>query len=101
MLGVEMKSSLELMILELGISFQPLQESYTIHEGRVTNFWLKAVWEKCDKFGIRLEFNNVPLKFSRQGDKWLMREFAKAGYQGEDMKALNRVRLYMQVIFSL
>ena len=39
------------------------------------------------------------MKFSRQGDKWLMRKFAKAGYQREDMKALNRVRLYMQVIF--
>ena len=91
MLGVEMKTSLELMVLEMGVSFQPLQESYSRYEGRVTTCWLKTVWEKCNKFGIRVEFNDIPLKFPRQGDRWLMKDFDRVGYRGEDIKALNRV----------
>ena len=40
---LELKISLEYMIGEMGISNQPLQESYKGFESRITHLWLKSV----------------------------------------------------------
>ena len=39
--------------LGLGLSLQPLQQSYTKYDNWVTHSWLKTIWEKCDKFQIK------------------------------------------------
>ena len=60
-LGMKMKISLEYMILEMGISLQPLQELYKNYEQWITPSWLKYLWEKCDRFDVMVEFNNTLL----------------------------------------
>ena len=45
--GFGCKVSLEYMILELGVSFQPFQLSYGKYSSRLTDCWLKSLWEKC------------------------------------------------------
>ena len=44
--GVKLQFAAEMMILELGISLQPLQESYKKYSSWVTNGWLKSLWER-------------------------------------------------------
>ena len=44
-LGLEIKASLELLILELGVTPQPLQESYSRYHEQVTHCWLTRLWE--------------------------------------------------------
>ena len=63
-LGLEMKASLELLILELGITTQPLQESYKKYGGWATHSWLKSLWEKCDLLDFRAEFREGVIKLS-------------------------------------
>lgn len=97
--GLKMQMSIELLIVEMGISLQPLQESYAKYGEWITHSWFKSVWEKLDKFKIVVELNNIPLELPRDGDQWLMRLFVAAGYSKEKLKRLNRVRIHQQVLF--
>jgi hypothetical protein len=56
-----MKMLLEFLIFELGISLQPLRQSYTKYEKWVTHNWLKTLWEKLDMFNVILNFHIVLL----------------------------------------
>jgi hypothetical protein len=87
------------MICEMGISDQPLQESYSGFESWITHSWLKSLWEKCDRFDIQVEFLDVPIELPREGDDWLMRVFIETGFGKLELQRLNRVRIHQQVLF--
>jgi len=97
--GLKLKVSLEYLIVELGISAQPLQESYERYSERITHSWLKSLWEKCHKFDVLVEFANVPLELPREGDQWLMLLLAAAGFNQDELLRLNRVQIHQQVLF--
>ena len=93
--------SLEYVILELGVSFQPFQLSYKKYSKRLTDCWLKSLWEKCQMFGVVVRFHHHgdELQMPRSGDKWLMLEFERMGCNCDTLERLNRVRIFMQVLF--
>lgn len=91
--------SINYLILELGVSNQPFQESYALYNGLVTTCWAKRLWEKVDSFGITVELQETALKLPRQRDKWLILEFVRLGYKGRQLVLLNLVWVYQQVIF--
>ena len=76
------------LILEMGVSIQPLQQSFADYNEWVTWGWLVSLWEKGDKFGIVVEFNDVSIAPPRRGDKWLMLLFKAAGYSVADLLSL-------------
>jgi hypothetical protein len=96
-----MKISYSYLTLELGVSFQPLQASYSRFSILATHSWMKMLWEKVDKFGVIVETAKETLAFSRHGDKFLMLVLMERGYSIETVRQLNRVRIHMQVIFLL
>jgi hypothetical protein len=51
--GNFMQASYSLFMLELGISLQPLQESFDKYSFLSTHSWMKMLWEKAFKFGVR------------------------------------------------
>jgi hypothetical protein len=98
-LGHFMKMSYSYFTLELGVSFQPLQASYSRFSFLATHSWIKMLWEKVDKFGVTIETAKGPLAFPRLGDKFLMLVLLERGYSREIAQRLNRVRILMQVLF--
>ena len=70
--GTKMQFYLELLTLEMGISSQPLQESYKRFGSWITDVWFKSLWEKVYMFGITVEVCNIPLLQPRKSDKWMM-----------------------------
>ena len=46
-----------------------------------------------------VEVNNIELVMPREGDQWLMRLFMAVGFSKDQLLRLNRVRIYMQVLF--
>ena len=50
MVGKLLQSSMELLIIELGLSGQPLTEDYLTCSAWTTYSWLKSVWEKVGGF---------------------------------------------------
>jgi len=98
-LGDFMKMSYHYLTLELGISFQPLQASYSKFSFLAMHSWMKMLWEKVDKFGLTIETATGVLAFPRRGDKFLMLVLIERGYSRETVRQLNRVRIHMQVLF--
>ncbi len=98
-LGTELQTSLELLVVDLGLSFQPFQVSYEHFGDWVTTSWLKRVWEKVSFFGFTLSVRNLPACYPREGDDWLMSRFIARGYTANELATLNRVRKHQQVLF--
>jgi hypothetical protein len=67
-LRTELQSSLELLVADLGLSFQPFQVNYEQYGGWVTPSWLKWVWEKVDYYAFFLTVNNLLSSYPQEGD---------------------------------
>ncbi len=94
-----MKTSYSYFTLELGVSFQPLQASYSRFSFLATHSWKNMLWEKVDKFGVTIKTAKGPLAFPRCRDKSLMLVLLERGYSRKIAQRLNRVRIHMQVLF--
>ena len=94
-----MHTSVELLVIELGLSTQPFAEDYDACQHWVTHSWLKSVWEKAAKLEIDIQLAQIPLQFPRERDSWIMAEFIRMDYDTQSLCRLNRVRLHQQVIF--
>ena len=99
-LGIQMQVTMELFLTELGISAQPLQESYERYGKWITSTWLKSVWEKVKMFNITVEIAPLPVGPPRVGDKWFMQVAMEAGITNtEEQRILNRFRCHQQVLY--
>jgi hypothetical protein len=99
-LSLEIQASMELMIIDLRVSEQPLGESYLRYGKLITHCWLKSLWKKVDKFQIDVLIGPLNIDPPRVGDKWLMRAFIEAGYTRDDeLLILNWVRCHQQTLF--
>ncbi len=58
-LGTEQQTSLELLVVDLGLSFQPFHVSYEQYGGWVTMSWLKRVWDEVGFCSFVLTVNNL------------------------------------------
>jgi hypothetical protein len=99
--GLQLQVSMEMMIIELGLLLQPLQESFCMYGKWVTNTWLKSVWEKVDRFNIKVEITPLAIQPPREGDQWFMQSVINAGVvtRPEELAIINRVQCYQQVLF--
>jgi hypothetical protein len=98
-IGIHMQASMELLIMEAGISTQPLAEKYNAYSICVTHCWLTSVWEKLDIFGMQIKICKLTEGFPQEQDSWLMLEFKNENYSKEELMRLNRVRCYQQVLY--
>ncbi len=98
-LGKHQQVSMELLIVEAGVSPQPLLESYTWYSKWVTYSWLKSLWEKLDLFQVKVEIRDTSLRTPCANNRWLMKVLTAKGYRDAELIALNWVQFYQQVIF--
>jgi hypothetical protein len=95
-----MQVSMELLITEMGISSQPLQESYATYGKWLTHSWLKPIWEKADEFNITIEIATLPIEPPWEGDKWFMQAAMEAGVTNLiELAKLNKYRCHQQVLY--
>jgi hypothetical protein len=94
-----MRISYSLLYLELGLSFQLIQESYQKYGQLATHSWVKMLMEKKSLFKIHAVFADFPLRFPREVNQFIMQVLIRAGYTGEALRRLNRVRISLQVLF--
>jgi hypothetical protein len=62
-LGTELQMLLDLLVADLGLSFQPFQVPYEHYGEWVTTCWLKRVWEKGNHYGFILPIHNLLVTF--------------------------------------
>ena len=78
--GMKCRVSLRKLLLELGMTNQPFQISFEKHGELVTWSWMTSLWEKCDRYGVKVVFSDIELELPRERDKWLMLELVWLGY---------------------
>ena len=99
-LGLQMQTSLELLVIELGRSIQPFGEDYNLYQEWVTHSWLKSLWEKLSILLIDIKLGLLPLQLPHSvNDYWLMIKLEKI-CTPDELRRLNRVQLHQQVIFG-
>jgi hypothetical protein len=98
-LGLEMQASVELLVIELGLSAQPFKEDFSVHHHCVTHLWMKSVWKKSSRLQIDVTLADLPLQPQREQDSWLMQEFGRLNYNSDKLQCLNRVRMHQQVLY--
>jgi hypothetical protein len=90
---------MELLVTELGVSLQPLAQSYPLYHDRVTSCWLKSFGEKAHLFEIRVKLAPLPLQFPWECDRWLMEYFGTLGFNQDKLTHLSRFKSHQQVLF--
>jgi hypothetical protein len=55
-MGKLMKKLYSLLFVDVGLSFQPLQESNDCYGYLATHSWMNMLWEKLSKFNMKLFF---------------------------------------------
>jgi hypothetical protein len=98
-LGLELQTSMELLVIKIGLSAQPFQENYGQHHQRVTHLWMKLVWEKAHRLKVTITLADLPSQLPRERDSWLMKELDQLDYSDKELQRLNRVRLHQQVLY--
>jgi hypothetical protein len=97
--GQFMQASYSLFQVELGISFQPLQESYSKHGFLSTHSWMKMLWEKISMFGVKIVVADLAIGYPCERDRFFMQLLFEMGYPREILQRLNHVRIFLQVLF--
>jgi hypothetical protein len=98
-IGWFMQTSLSLLFVELGLSFQPLQESYERFGFMVTHFWFKMLWEKLFKSGMKVVVADHAITFSQEGNQFIMQVLLKQNYPNDILLHLNHMQEYLQLLF--
>jgi hypothetical protein len=98
-MGQLMQTSYLLFFAELGLSFTPLQESYSRYGFLVTHSWMKMLWEKRSMFDMKVVVSDFAQEYPRQGNQFIMQVLLRAGYAAETLSQLNRVQIFLQLIF--
>ena len=65
-----MSVSIEMLIVELGVSVQPFQESFKKYKDWVTWSWMVSVWKKCDMFKVVIDKRITDWAFQFQTALW-------------------------------
>ncbi len=99
--GRFMQTLYSLLYVELGLSFQPLQEQYVMYGYLVTHSWVKMLWEKLSIFDMHVIVADQPQEFPWEGDQFIMQVLIRAGYTSEALSRLNRVQVSLQLLFML
>ncbi len=97
--GQFMQTSYSLFFAELGLSFQPLQESYNRYGFLVTHSWMKTLWDKLSLFDMKVVVTEFAQEYPQQGNQFIMQVLQKVGYAAETLLRLNRVHISFQLLF--
>ncbi len=99
-LGIHMQVSMEMMIIEGGISTQILSEPFSQYGKWSKHCWLQSLWEKVDMFCFQVEITDPPLVPPREHDSWIMLAFVELGFNDDELIRLNQAQCYQHVLFK-
>jgi hypothetical protein len=97
--GQFMQASYSLFLVELSISFKPLQESYSKYGFISTNSWMKMLWDKISMLGVEIVVADLAMEYPWERDWFVMQLLFEMGYPWEILQRLNRVHIFLQVLF--
>lgn len=98
-LAGKFRASMEALQLELGCIGCPFGVNYGRYGHLATPCWMKSLWERLSHYQITLHVRYPNLQPPREGDSTIVNFLSQAGYNGKQLRQLNRCRLYFKAIF--
>ena len=95
-----LKVTIELIQLEAGAIGDVLSQDFNTHDGLLTDSWLVSLWRNLSWFRIHLKLPGAKSSiFSQEQDLTVTEVALSHGYSLSQWQSINKVRLYLQVIF--
>ncbi len=87
--GRLMQLPYSLLLVKLGLLFDPLQESYSQFEHLTTHSWMKMLWEKLSRFNVKAVVTDINQSLTREGDRFITQVLIGSGYSDKTLHRLN------------
>jgi len=97
-LGQQIQMSLETMQMQAGVQHIILNYNFKRYSMLVNPGWMTHMWQFISENGYNLQGWKNDLEPQREGDKFIMEEIIKQGYDKNKLIRLNKCRTYLQVI---
>ena len=95
-----LKVSIELIQLEAGTMGDVLSQDFNKYDGLLTDSWLVSLWRNLCRFRIYIKLPGAQSSmFGQEQDLTVTKVALSQGYSLSQRQSINRVRLYLQVIF--
>jgi hypothetical protein len=96
--GGQISASTEQMRLEVGLSGWFTDHDFDIYKTLLTDSWIKTVWQFAHRFKLDIHDSEAQLGLHRPNDRYLMEEFTRAGYRGQELFQLNNCRMFLHTV---
>jgi hypothetical protein len=96
--GNQLRASMELHTMELGLPGQLFKQDYHLFGHLATTSWIRHLWEFCSDSNFQLHTTTPQLSLARDNDVFLMASFAAYGYRKQELSLLNLCRLSCHAI---
>ena len=93
-----LRISAEHLKLELGLNGPVFGHNWKVWKNVVSPCWLTNTWEFLNLTNITVQDDISEFALARKGDVLLMQAFFNKGYTPKQLKALNKCRLFLQVL---
>ena len=93
-----LRSNMEWAMIHIGIGNCSLFDINYDHFGHLLlRTWIRSLWQFVHEYKIRMPSYEHSINERRDNDKFLMKEFQKAGFSKKQLIKLNRCRFYLHV----
>lgn len=98
--GVKLDASITFLQIKTGLFLNFLEQPYITYGFLATHTLIKQIWAEFKPFGLTLRpnLNSVWLPHPQGTNDFSLVEYAIGKYSQQDIKLLNRYRMYLQVI---
>lgn len=96
--GLLMRSIIQTMRLEMGVSRSPLLYPFSRWNKCTTPTQFFPFWEYASEIGLELRDGLSPIQKAREGDSFLMEVFEQNGYTPQQLRMLNICRLHLKIM---
>ena len=99
--GSMIRAEHEQLIVETGLNPPLFSQPYKPWAEALTPCWLGHIWAFCDDSGLKLEDDGKKFRLKRTNDHLITRVLLDKGLQGDNLKWVNKCRLWLQVVSIL
>jgi hypothetical protein len=94
----QLKGSLEVAKLELGLPGQLFGHDFAAFGELVTDSWVQQAWAEFRANQLTVSERTPSLTLARVGDQFLIEAFCRAGFRKTALRRLNRCRVRLRVV---
>ena len=91
------RSTLEQLIINIGYGSDLFAAPFAKLGALMPYTWMTHLWEFLDRYGLRIQ-HDIELPLLRHHDSFIMRQAVDAKFSPSQLDAINRCRLYLQVL---